>query len=74
MSSAAEKANLKMTNKNTNGEVKGFYVFGGDTTTGVTAIETSDRSNNVVYNLAGQRVVAPTKGLYIVNGKKVFIK
>ncbi len=26
------------------------------------------------YNLAGQRVANPTKGLYIVNGKKVIIK
>ena len=26
------------------------------------------------YNLAGQRVAQPTKGLYIVNGKKVVIK
>lgn len=74
VNSAAHKAYLKVPNTNTNGEVKSFYVFGGDTTTGVTAIETSDRSNNVVYNLAGQRVAAPTKGLYIVNGKKVFIK
>lgn len=72
VNSAAHKAYLKV--PNANGGVKSFYVFGGDTTTGVTAIETSNRSNNVVYNLAGQRVVAPTKGLYIVNGKKVFIK
>ena len=27
-----------------------------------------------VYNLSGQRVANPTKGLYIVNGKKVIIK
>jgi hypothetical protein len=27
-----------------------------------------------IYNLAGQRVVNPRKGMYIVNGKKVFIK
>lgn len=27
-----------------------------------------------VYNLSGQRVAAPTKGLYIVNGKKVVVK
>ena len=27
-----------------------------------------------VYNLSGQRVAQPTKGLYIVNGKKVIIK
>lgn len=27
-----------------------------------------------VFNLAGQRIVQPTKGLYIVNGKKVIMK
>ena len=32
------------------------------------------RTDNVVYNLNGQRVAQPTKGLYIVNGKKVIIK
>lgn len=26
------------------------------------------------YNLAGQRVAQPTKGLYIVNGRKVVMK
>jgi hypothetical protein len=26
------------------------------------------------YNLAGQRVAQPTKGLYIQNGKKIVIK
>jgi hypothetical protein len=30
--------------------------------------------DNTVYNLAGQRVAKPSKGLYIVNGKKVAIK
>ena len=42
----------------------------------VTAIETvkSEKANNEYYNLAGQRVANPTKGLYIVNGKKVIIK
>ena len=30
--------------------------------------------NQEVYNLAGQRVAQPTKGLYIVNGKKVLVK
>ena len=30
--------------------------------------------DNTYYNLSGQRVEKPTKGLYIVNGKKVFIK
>ena len=30
--------------------------------------------SNTYYNLKGQRVASPTKGLYIVNGKKVIIK
>lgn len=42
-----------------------------------TAIEHHEqevKKDNVYYNLAGQRVMSPTKGIYIVNGKKVFIK
>ena len=36
---------------------------------------TNDTNNSgEYYNLAGQRVANPTKGLYIVNGKKVVIK
>lgn len=31
-------------------------------------------ANNKYYNLAGQKVMNPTKGLYIVNGKKVLKK
>jgi hypothetical protein len=30
--------------------------------------------NDAIYDLSGRRVTTPTKGLYIVNGKKVFIK
>lgn len=30
--------------------------------------------NGVAYNLAGQRIAQPTKGLYIVNGKKKIMK
>ena len=46
--------------------------FDGD----VTAIETvkAEKANNEYYNLAGQRVANPTKGLYIVNGRKVVVK
>ena len=43
----------------------------------VTAISNVNRetiTNNGYFNLAGQRVANPTKGLYIVNGKKVVIK
>ena len=42
----------------------------------VTAIETvkSEKADGQYYNLAGQRVAQPTKGLYIVNGRKVVVK
>ena len=43
----------------------------------VLAIETvsfNNKGNNQYYNLSGQRVAKPVKGLYIVNGKKVVIK
>ena len=48
-------------------------VFGDDTTTGINAVE-SAKSIDGVYNLNGQRVAQPTRGLYIVNGKKVVVK
>ena len=38
----------------------------------ITSTPTQD--NKVYYNLAGQRVENPGKGLYIVNGKKVMMK
>ena len=47
--------------------------FGG--TTGIDSVKGEElKVNGEYYNLAGQRVAQPTKGLYIVNGKKVIIK
>ena len=40
-------------------------VAGESTATGVA---------NGIFNLSGQRVSKPTKGLYIINGKKVLVK
>lgn len=48
-----------------------------ETTTGISAAlnDKGEMTNEKsVYNLSGQRVANPTKGLYIVNGKKVIIK
>ena len=42
-----------------------------DDATGIKQVETSKQNAEGFYNLAGQRVAQPTKGLYIVNGKKV---
>ena len=50
-----------------------FYAFDEDVTA-ISKVETKKVENNVFFNLAGQQVAQPTKGLYIVNGKKVIIK
>ena len=51
-----------------------FLGFGGDDTTGIETIDNSQFTIDNVYDLQGRRVAQPTKGLYIVNGKKVIIK
>ena len=40
--------------------------------TGIKAIETVNDQN--VYDLQGRKVAAPSKGLYIINGKKMIVK
>ncbi len=42
--------------------------------TAINKVETTKQASSEYYNLAGQQVTQPTKGLYIVNGKKVIIK
>jgi hypothetical protein len=46
----------------------------GDGTTNIREKLAPEQTNDVYYNLQGQRVENPTKGLYIRNGKKVVIK
>ncbi len=50
------------------------FVFDDEMTTGINAVKGAAAINGAVYNLNGQRVAQPTKGLYIVNGKKVVLK
>jgi hypothetical protein len=50
------------------------YAF-DDETTGVNEVkEVKEVNDNSWFDLQGRRVAQPTKGLYIVNGKKVVIK
>ena len=50
--------------------------FSDDETTGIESVVSQEKkvADSVYYNLNGQRVESPRNGLYIVNGKKVFIK
>ena len=45
-----------------------------DDATAIETVKAQNVENGQFFNLAGQRVAQPTKGLYIVNGKKVIIK
>ena len=44
-----------------------------NTVTGIQTVTTT-KENGAYYDLQGRRVAQPTKGLYILNGKKVMIK
>ena len=50
-----------------------LFVDGEGTITGIEEIDNSQLTIDNVYNLNGQRVTQPRKGLYIVNGKKLII-
>ena len=54
---------------------KGFtFSFGDPSGIDQVGTDVSVQMTDVIYNLSGQRVNRLTKGLYIVNGKKVVIK
>ena len=54
---------------------RSFFALDGEEATGINEIqEMKTVGNEKFYNLAGQRIAQPTKGLYIVNGKKVIMK
>ena len=42
--------------------------------TSINGIENAKTADNAIFNLAGQRIQNPGKGLYIVNGKKFIMK
>ena len=45
-----------------------------ETPTGITTLTRSQNVNAPVYDLSGRKVAQPTKGLYIINGRKVIVK
>ena len=67
----ANKAYLRVAS----GESRDFYGI-DEETTGLNDVRSkmSEIRSDVFFDLQGRRVTQPTKGLYIVNGKKVIIK
>lgn len=50
------------------------FFFSDEDAAAVDAVKATAVVNGEYFNISGQRVAQPTKGLYIVNGKKVIIK
>lgn len=50
--------------------VKAFYPFEGDDATGISGLNING-SDDVIYNVAGQRIGKMQQGVNIVNGKKI---
>lgn len=45
-----------------------------DTSTGINIVERTNCERTSIYDLMGRRISQPTKGLYIINGRKTVIK
>ena len=69
----SNKAYLKVLTSSLSASRQLTCVFGDDTE-GIQGVEQKALNSEVYYNLAGLKVEKPSKGLYIVNGKKVVIK
>lgn len=68
------KAYLKVANGDVPAGAHSFgFIFDDEEATGINTVA-KDAENGQFFNLAGQRVAQPTKGLYIVNGRKVIVK
>ncbi len=68
---AANKAYLAVL---TSGSAPEMGMWIDDETTGIVNVNRETITNNQYYTLDGRRIAEPTKGLYIINGKKVVIK
>ena len=52
---------------------KDITIYGSYNTTAIDGVN-ADKKENVIYDMSGRVVDVPTKGIYIINGKKVLIK
>ena len=69
---AAGKAYLKIASGNSS-LARSLNVVFADEATGIQTVQSEGVAVDGYFNLSGQRVSQPTKGLYIVNGKKILV-
>ncbi|MCX4294050.1 MULTISPECIES: FN3 associated domain-containing protein [unclassified Prevotella] len=68
----AGKGYIEVPANSAKGRFLSFGIGGG--TSGISDVKAATAEKGEIYNLNGQRVAAPAKGLYIMNGKKVIFK
>ena len=56
------------------GDVKAISLVFSDDVTGISSVQALPTKDETIYTLSGVRVTKPTRGLYIVGGRKVFVK
>ncbi|MBB1551106.1 MAG: hypothetical protein HG447_005790 [Prevotella sp.] len=71
---AAHRAGLKLATSGFAPAKELIFNFDDAITTGVNTVQPAvEKKNDVIYDLQGRRVTNPSRGIYIVNGKKVVI-
>lgn len=50
------------------------HIVGVEAPSGITTIRTEQNANGAIYNLSGQRLATPKKGLNIIGSKKVVVR
>ena len=69
------RAYLVVPTSATTGEVKQLSIaFDGDESTGINGVTVEKQFEGTIYDLSGRVVKNPSRGLYIINGKKVMVK
>ena len=70
----AHRAGLKLATSGFAPAKELIFNFDDATTTGINNVQpAAEKKNDVIYDLQGRRVTNPSRGIYIVNGKKVVI-
>lgn len=56
------------------GQLSNGYRFDFSGTTAIEEVVTEEKNATVYYDLSGRRIENPAKGIYILGGKKVYVK
>ena len=73
-SATVEARHAYLNNSASGARVQYINIVWDENATAIDAAKAAFEGETIIYNLKGQRVVNPTKGVYIINGKKVAIK